>query len=371
MMAANDRLRAWEVGMKRRVMKRFHPPGTEAGTLPAPVAAAAGPVALSLITFAAGAYEERRLARLDEVPESFPAGIRAWLRVCGHDAALLNEIAWRFGVHALVLEDVLNVGQRPKVEDYGTHLFVIVDTVRRADGTYYEEQVSLLLFENLLISVQERESDLFRPIEERLRTGRGRARAMGLDHLTYSLIDTVVDHYFPVLEQLNDRLEDVENGLLDTPDPEDLQLLHSLKRDLMRLRKATWPLREMIASLGRGDSHLMGPDTRLYLRDVLDHTVQIMEMIDACRDTATSLTDLYISSLSNRLNGIMKVLTVIATIFMPLTFLAGIWGMNFNTHAGPLNMPELNWAWGYPFALALMAAVSVAMVVAFKRRGWF
>jgi magnesium transporter len=357
--------------MRRRTMKRFSVPGSEPGTLAAPIPAAAGPVAMSLLTFDASSYDERKLARLDEVPAELPAGAKAWLRVVGHDTALLNEIAWRFGVHALVLEDVLNVGQRPKVEDYGTHLFVIVDTVRRADGSYNEEQVSLLLFENLLISVQERESDLFRPIEERLRTGRGRARAMGLDHLTYALIDTVVDYYFPVLEQLNDKLEAVEDGLLGTPDPADLQLLHSLKRDLMRLRKATWPLREMVASLGRGDSHLMGQDTRVYLRDVHDHTVQIMEMIDACRDMATSLTDLYISSLSNKLNGIMKVLTVIATIFMPLTFLAGIWGMNFNTHAGPLNMPELNWAWGYPFALTLMAAVGVVMVVAFKRRGWF
>ncbi len=357
--------------MKRRTMKRYHPPGTEAGTLAAPVAAAAGPLSLSLMTFGQDVFDERPLARLEEVPEAQPAGVKAWLRVVGHDVALLNEIAWRFGVHALVLEDVLNVGQRPKVEDYGTHLFVIVDAVRRADGTYHEEQVSLLLFENLLISVQERESDLFRPIEERLRTGRGRARAMGLDHLTYSLIDTVVDHFFPVLEQLSDQLEDVENGLLDTPDPEDLQHLHTLKRDLMRLRKATWPLREMIASLGRGESHLMGPDTRLYLRDVLDHTVQIMEIIDACRDMATSLTDLYISSLSNRLNGIMKVLTVIATLFMPLSFLASLYGMNFNTGASPWNMPELNWYFGYPFALGLMATVALTMLLLFKRRGWF
>ena len=357
--------------MKRRTMKRFHPPGTEAGTLPVPVAAAAGPLTLSLVTFGADSYDERRLARLDEVPGSQPAGVKAWLRIVGHDTALLNQVAERYGVHPLVLEDVLNVGQRPKVEDYGTHLFVIVDTVRRADGAYQEEQVSLLLFESVLISVQEHESDLFRPIEDRLRTGRGKARSMGLDHLTYAIVDTVVDHYFPVLDQLNDRLEDVEDGLLDIPKPEDLQLLHSLKRDLMRLRKATWPLREMVATLGRGDSHLMGPETRLYLRDVHDHTVQIMEIIDACRDMATSLTDLYISSLSNRLNGIMKVLTVIATLFMPLSFLASLYGMNFNTTISPYNMPELSWYLGYPFVLGLMAIVALTMLLLFKRRGWF
>jgi magnesium transporter len=326
---------------------------------------------MSLVTFGADSFQERRVATLDEMPAAPPPGVRTWLRIVGHDPALLGRLAERYAIHPLVLEDVLDVGQRPKVEDYGTHLFVIVDTVRRADGAYLEEQVSLLLFDGLLISVQERESDLFRPIEERLRAGRGQARSMGLDHLTYSLVDTVVDHYFPVLDQVNDRLEEVEDGLLETPDPEDLQRLHALKRDLMRLRKATWPLREMVATLGRGDSHLMGADTRLYLRDVHDHTVQIMEMIDACRDMATSLTDLYISSLSNRLNGIMKVLTVIATIFMPLSFLASLYGMNFNTARSPFNMPELNWYLGYPFALGLMAIVALAMLLAFKRRGWF
>ena len=356
--------------MKRRTMKRFSKPGTAPGTVASPVAAAAGPLALSLVSYDAESYEERRLAHLEEFPQA-SAGKKLWLRVVGHDSVLLNQLTERFGVHPLVLEDVVNVGQRPKIEDYETHLFIIVDTVRREDGSYQEEQVSLLLFDSLLITVQERESELFRPIEDRLRGGRGKARAMGLDLLSYAIIDTVVDHYFPVLEQISDQLEAIEESLLDSPDREDLEALYALKRDLLRLRKATWPLREMISGLGRGDSHLMGPETRLYLRDVLDHTVQIMEVVEACRETATSLTDLYVSSLSNRMNGIMKVLTIIATIFMPLTFLAGIWGMNFNPEAGRLNMPELNWAWGYPFALGLMALVGVVMVVAFKRRGWF
>jgi magnesium transporter len=351
-------------------MKRFSRPGTAPGTVAPPVEAASGPLALSLVSYDAESYEERRLARLEEFPQA-AAGKKLWLRVVGHDPVLLNQLTERFGVHPLVLEDVVNVGQRPKVEDYETHLFIIVDTVRRNDGSYQEEQVSLLLFDSLLITVQERESELFRPIEDRLRTGRGKARAMGLDLLSYAIIDTVVDHYFPVLEQISDQLEAIEESLLESPDQEDLEALYALKRDLLRLRKATWPLREMVSGLGRGDSHLMGPETRLYLRDVLDHTVQIMEVVEACRETATSLTDLYVSSLSNRMNGIMKVLTVIATIFMPLTFLAGIWGMNFNPDAGRLNMPELNWAWGYPMALGLMALVGVLMVVAFKRRGWF
>ncbi len=356
--------------LKRRTMKRFSQPGTAPGTVAAPVAAAGGPTALSLVVYDGESYEERRLARLDEVAAA-PAGKKLWLRVVGHDPVLLGQLNERFGVHPLVLEDVINVGQRPKIEDYDTHLFIIVDTVRGDDGSYQEEQVSLLLFDSLLITVQERESEQFRPIEDRLRGGRGKARAMGLDLLSYAIVDTVVDHYFPVLEQISDRLEAIEESLLESPDREDLEALYALKRDLLRLRKATWPLREMISGLGRGDSHLMGPETRLYLRDVLDHTVQIMEVVEACRETATSLTDLYVSSLSNRMNGIMKVLTVIATIFMPLTFLAGIWGMNFNPEAGRLNMPELNWAWGYPFALGVMAAVGVGMVVAFKRRGWF
>jgi magnesium transporter len=356
--------------MKRRTMKRFSTPGTAPGTVASPVAAAAGPLAISLVSYDAEGYEERHLTRLDEFPPLVP-GKKLWLRLVGHDPVLLNQLTDRFGVHPLVLEDVVNVGQRPKVEDYETHLFIIVDTVRRTDSSYQEEQISLLLFDSVLISVQERESDLFRPIEERLRGGRGKARAMGLDLLAYAIIDTVVDHYFPVLEQFSDHLEEIEESLLESPDHEDLEALYALKRDLLRLRKATWPLREMVSGLGRGDTHLMGPETRLYLRDVLDHTVQIMEVVEACRETATSLTDLYVSSLSNRMNGIMKVLTVIATIFMPLTFLAGIWGMNFNPEASRVNMPELNWAWGYPFALGLMALVGAVMVLAFKRRGWF
>ena len=356
--------------MKRRTMKRFSTPGTAPGTVAPPVEAAAGPPAITLLTYDADGCEERPLARLDQYVPPAP-GRKAWLRIVGHDQAVLGQLIERFGVHPLVLEDVVNVGQRPKVEDYTTHLFVIVDTVRRNDGGYQEEQISLLLWESLLVTVQERESDLFRPVEERLRGGRGKARAMGLDLLAYSVIDTVVDHYFPVLEQVSDRLEEIEESLLESPDREDLEALYGLKRDLLRLRKATWPLREMVITLGRGDSPLMGPETRLYLRDVHDHTVQIMEFLEACRETATSLTDLYVSSLSNRLNGIMKVLTVIATFFMPLSFLAGLWGMNFNTERSPFNMPELNWALGYPFALGIMATVALTMFLAFKRRGWF
>ena len=356
--------------MKRRTMKRFSPPGTAPGTLAPPLGTAAGPVALSLVTYDSDGYDERRLGRLEEVAAA-PAGKKVWLRIVGHDPALLNEVSERFGVHPLVLEDVVNVGQRPKVEDFESYLFVIVDTVRRADGAYQDEQISLLLFENVLITVQERESDLFRPVEERLRGGRGKTRALGLDHLTYALLDTVVDHYFPVLEQVDDRLEEIEESLLESADKEDLEALYALKRDLLRLRKATWPLREMIAALARGDSRLMGPETRLYMRDVLDHTVQIMEVVEACREMATSLTDLYVSSLSNRMNSVMKVLTIIATFFMPLSFLAGLWGMNFNTQRSPFNMPELNWMLGYPAALGVMATVAVAMFLMFKRRGWF
>ena len=355
--------------MKRRTMKRYSQPGTAPGTVASPVEAASGPLALSLVSYDAESYEERRLARLDEFPPAVP-GKKLWLRVIGHDTGLLSQLTERFGVHPLVLEDVVNVGQRPKIEDYESHLFIIVDTVRGSDGSYQEEQVSLLLFDALLISIQERESELFRPIEDRLRGGRGKARAMGLDLLAYAIIDTVVDHYYPVLEQISDQLEAIEESLLDSPDREDLEALYALKRDLLRLRKATWPLREMISGLGRGDSQLMGPETRLYLRDVLDHTVQIMEVVEACRETATSLTDLYVSSLSNRMNRIMKVLTVIATIFIPLSFIASLYGMNFNPGASPLNMPELNWYLGYPFALLIMGLTAGGMLYYFYRRNW-
>jgi magnesium transporter len=351
--------------MRRRLVKRFHPPGTQPGTLAPPAEGAAGPARLSLLTYTAERAVEHPITALSEVVSLIPPGEQAWLRIVGHQTSVLGELGNRFGVHPLVLEDVVNVGQRPKVEDYDTYVFVVLDLVRW-DGArdLQEEQVSLLLFANLLISIQERESDLFKPVEERLRAQRSKMRVQGVDHLAYALIDTGVDHYFPTLERVGEQIDEVEDVLLEKPDRGTFEQLHRIKRDLLRLRKATWPLREMVGAMARTDSALVREGTRVWLRDVYDHAVQIIDIVETFREMTAELADLYLSSVSNRMNEIMKVLTVIATIFMPLTFLVGVYGMNFR------NMPELSWAWGYPVVWVVMVLIGAGMVWMFKRRGW-
>ncbi len=351
--------------MRRRLIKRFHPPGTTPGTLVAPAGGAAGAAQLSLLTYSAEKLAEQRITALSEVAPTIPAGKQAWLRIVGHETSVLGELGGRFGVHPLVLEDVANVGQRPKVEVYDKYLFVIVDVVRfGTGGTLDEKQVSLLLFDNLLITVEESESDVFRLVVERLRAQGGRMRLQGVDYLAYALVDTAVDHYFPTLERVGEQIDEVEEVLLGKPDRKSFEELHRIKRDLLRMRKATWPLREMVGALARTDSALVREGTRVWLRDVYDHAVQVIDIVETFREMTQELADLYLSSVSNRMNEIMKVLTVIATIFMPLTFIVGIYGMNFHS------IPELSWKWGYAAVWVVMLLVAGGMAWMFKRRGW-
>jgi len=357
--------------MRRGEVKRFHPPGTSPGTLAFPTAEAEGRPRLALLTYREGGLREQAPPSLAEVPFPTPAGEMGWLRIVGHSQETLGALAGRFGVHPLVVEDIVNVGQRPKVEEFDSYLFIVLDVVRcRPEGTMEDEQVSLLLFDNLLITVQERESDLFSLVQERLRTGRGKMRGLGVDYLAYALVDAAVDHFFPTLERIGEKIDEIEDELLASPDRTGFERLHGTKRDLLRLRKATWPLREAVAKLARTDGSLIREGTRVWLRDVYDHTVQIIDIVETFRDMTAELVDLYLSSVSTRMNEIMKVLTIIATIFIPLTFIVGVYGMNFNTQTSPFNMPELNWRLGYPAVWAVMLAVAAGMVWMFKRRRW-
>jgi magnesium transporter len=226
------------------------------------------------------------------------------------------------------------------------------------------EQVSIILGSNFVISFQERPGDVFDPIRERLRNSKGRIRKMGSDYLTYSLVDMIVDNYFAILEAFGERIECVEEELIDRPSPETLQVIHAIKRELIFLRKSVWPLRELISGLERTESGLIAETTPIYLRDVYDHTIQVMDTVESYRDMVSGMLDTYLSSISNRMNEVMKVLTIIATIFIPITFVAGIYGMNFE------NMPELSWPWGYFGALGIMGCIGAAMVVYFRRKGW-
>ena len=312
-------------------------------------------------------FEEKEATTIDECLVFRDKPTVTWINVAGiHDLEILEKLGDCFGLHPLVLEDILNTEQHPKLEQYDDYLFMVLKMFCQ-DGENDElvvEQVSIVVGPNFVISFQESDLDVFTPVRERIRNEKGRMRKQGADYLAYALVDAVVDGYFVVLETLGDRIEDVEEGLLANPTPQTVQAIHELKRELIFLRKSVWPLREVIGALERGESALITKTTLVYLRDVYDHTIQVIDTVETLRDMVSGMLDIYLSSISNRMNEIMKVLTIIATIFIPLTFLAGIYGMNFRY------MPELGWHWSYPVVLGVMTLIGIAMLFFFRRKGW-
>jgi magnesium transporter len=297
-----------------------------------------------------------------------------WVDVQGlGDVETVRALGDRFDLHGLALEDVINVHQRPKVELYENHVFIVTRMVGgpATDGGGADtEQVAMFLGADFLLTFQERSGDCFEPVRERLRHAGGRIRAARADYLAYTLIDAVIDGYFPVLEGYGERVERLEDAVTARPDAALVAQIHALKRDLLTLRRAIWPQREMVNALIRDESSLVAEPTRLYLRDCYDHAIQLMDMIETYREIASGLVDLHLSSFSARLNEVMKVLTIIATIFIPLSFITGLYGMNFDPSASRWNMPELGWRYGYPFALGLMGVVAIGLLVYFRRKGW-
>jgi magnesium transporter len=283
-----------------------------------------------------------------------------------HQLDNIEKVGKYLKIHPLVLEDIMNTGQRPKLEDFDDYLFIVLKMLHydEKENETKTEQVSLILSSNYVISFQESEGDVFDPIRERMRTDRGRIRKMGADYLAYSIIDAIVDNYFIVLEKIGEKIEDIEDELVKNPTPEVLQTIHRLKRELIFLRKSVWPLREVISRLERWESPLVHKSIDIYLRDVYDHTIQVIDSLETFRDMLSGMLDIYLSSVSNRMNEVMKVLTVIATIFIPLTLIASIYGMNFKY------MPELDWVWGYPMVYVVMIVVSAVMLVYFRRKEW-
>jgi magnesium transporter len=292
-----------------------------------------------------------------------------WINIdCLSQVDILEKLGTCYGFHPLVLEDILS-DQRPKVEDYEDYIFIVLKMLyyktENREDSISSDQVSLILGPNFVVSFKEKEADVFKPLRDRLRTGKGRIRKLGADYLAYSMMDAIVDQYFVILEKLGERFEDLEDQIVASPEPTSLSTIYNLKRDLLFLRKSVWPLREAISTLQRLDSHLISESTKIYFRDVYDHTIQVIENVETFRDMSASLLDTYLSSLSNRLNEVMKVLTVISTIFIPLTFIVGLYGMNFKY------MPELESPWGYPLVIALMIVVAIVMLTYFKKRKWF
>ena len=312
-------------------------------------------------------FEEREVKRVEECFVFKDKPTVTWMNVDGlHQVEILEKLGECYGLHPLVLEDILNTDQRPKMEDYGEYIYIVLKALDYNDRSseIETEQISLILGSNFVFSFQERKGDTFDPIRERIKTGKGRIRKMGADYLAYALLDSIIDNYFIILEKLGEKIELLEEKLVTQPAPETLRTIHHLKREMIFLRKAVWPLREVINGLERGESSLIKESTRVYLRDVYDHTIQTIDTIETYRDMVSGMLDIYLSSVSNRLNSVMKVLTIIATIFMPLTFLAGVYGMNFKY------MPELGWRLGYPLIWLIMIGIGVLMLIFFRKKKW-
>ncbi|HEY5598746.1 MAG TPA: magnesium/cobalt transporter CorA, partial [Kiloniellales bacterium] len=314
--------------------------------------------------------EEVEAARLEDIAKNRGKWPVVWVNVDGlRDLDFIRAIGEMFGLHRLALEDVVNVHQRPKVEEYEDHLFVVSRMIA-VDDAPHTEQISLFLGDGYLLTFQETVGDCFDPVRDRIRRHRGLIRESGADYLTYALLDAVIDGYFPVLEDYGEELEILEDTVLAAPLREHVGQIHEMKRNFLTLRRAIWPQREMISALSRNTSKQVSDQTRVYLRDCYDHTIQLIDILETYREVASGLVDVYLSSVSARMNEIMKVLTIIATIFIPLGFIAGVYGMNFNQGVSPWNMPELSWYFGYPVALGLMAAVAGGLLFFFRRRGW-
>ena len=317
-------------------------------------------------------YDETQLQEKEAktFDECFPYKNRptvTWINVDGiHQVETLEKLGECFGVHPLTLEDILNTDQRPKMEDFGDYMYIVLKMFTRnaQNDEIVTEQISLILGENFVLSFQENVGDVFDPVRARIRSDKGRLRKMAADYLLYSLLDAIVDNYFIILENFGDQIEFIEERLIVNPAQETLKIIHKLKREMLFLRKSVWPLREVISGMERGESPLIKGTTKIYLRDVYDHNIQIIDTIETLREMLSGMLDIYLTSISNRLNAVMKVLTIIATIFMPLTFLAGIYGMNFKY------MPELEWKWGYFLILFVMFGIGISMLFYFKKKKW-
>lgn len=323
---------------------------------------------ISIITYSASHFEERVAVSVEECFDIKEQPFVTWINIEGiHEVEVLEKLGECFGLHPLVLEDILNTDQRPKLEDFGDYVYIVLKMLFSEDNNdgITSEQVSLILGTNVVISFQEGiVGDLFNSVRARLHNERTKIRRMGADYLAYTLVDSIVDNYFAILEGLGEHIETIEDELITHPEPATLNEIHYLKREMIFLRRSVWPLREVINSLERGETPLIKDSTRIYLKDVYDHTIQVIDTIETYRDMLAGMLDIYLSSISNKMNEVMKVLTIIATIFIPLTFIVGIYGMNFKY------MPELDVWWAYPVVWAIMLVIALLMVIYFRRRRW-
>jgi len=340
-------------------------PGLSPGTLVHTGEKKVEAVKISVIDYDETQIQEREAVSVEECLPFKENPTVTWINVTGiHDVKIIEEFGNAFNIHPLLLEDIVHTDHRPKFEEFDEFLFIILKMLSfdEANNELLSEQVSLILGSNFVISFQEREGDVFNPVRVRIKSAKGRIKKKGCDYLVYALIDAVVDHYFLVLEKYGEKVEMLQEEVLSQPTPHTLEVIQGIKRDMIFLRKSVWPLREVINVLQRGESAFISDNVIIYLRDVYDHTIQVIDNIEMLRDMISGTLDVYLSSVSNKMNEVMKVLTIVATIFIPLTFIAGIYGMNFK------HMPELDWYWGYPIALGVMVLLVVIMLIWFRRK---
>ncbi|MEK7953480.1 magnesium/cobalt transporter CorA [Luteolibacter soli] len=360
-------------------INRYPAPGSPPATLLPHVTNGEGKKPrIRLIEYNNDRLDEREISDVGEMIRAIEAGKVTWINIDGlGDIEALRALGELFNLHPLALEDVLNTGQRAKVEQFDDHLFIVAHMVyQNAEKTICGEQVSMFLGKNYLITVQEEaDYDVFDPVRVRLRAGRGSIRKAKADYLAYALLDSIIDHYFPVLDEVGCSIEDLEDNLLASPDRSIVMKLHGHRRSLTQLRRFVWPLRDLVNGLLHDNSGLVKDPTKVFLRDCYDHSVQLMDFVESYKEITTGLMELYHSSVGLRTNEVMRVLTVITSIFIPLTFIAGIYGMNFSEEKPehlemPLNMPELYHPWGYPGVMAVMLLIAVAQLIFFKRKKW-
>ena len=353
--------------MSRFIKKRAKKVGLPPGSLVHIGETKTHKVTISILNYDETQLHEKEVTTIEECFSFKDKPNVTWIDIDGvHEVEILEKLGTCFGLHPLVLEDVLNTDQRPKIEDYGDYTYIVLKMISYNDKTNetIAEQMSLIIGSNFVISFQEKHGDVFDPVRERIRSDKGQIRKLGADYLAYSLMDTIVDNYFVIVEKLGERIEDAEEELVTNPTSQTLQSIHNLKKEMMFLRKSVWPLREVVNSLAREESALIKETTLIYFRDVYDHTIQVVDTIETLREMLSGMLDIYLSSISNRLNAVMKVLTIIATIFIPLTFIVGIYGMNFKY------MPELEWHWGYYTVWIVMVLIGVLMLIYFRKKKW-
>jgi magnesium transporter len=359
---------------KKRIQRHLTTKRTQPGASPGTIAVdpAAAKPHIRVMAYGPESLVEKPEVNLDQIPNFLDRFPVTWVDVVGlGDAKTIEEIGRIFKLHPLALEDAAHADQRAKVEEYGDQLLFVIARLMKKNDRLHSEQISLFVGKNFVISFRESECECFDPIDGRLQSARGRLRNSGADYLAYALLDAVIDSYFPLLEEFGNRLDELDDNLSAKTAGQVIGKIHDARSELLLLRRTMWPHREAVNQLIRDPQRLLSDETRVYLRDCYDNVIQAIELIETYRELCADLRDECLSFISNRLSEIMKVLTMIATIFMPLSFFASLYGMNFNTSASPWNMPELNWRYGYPFVWSIMISVVVIMLLFFRRHGWF